>query len=297
MNVGAKRKSATKKKTPGLSRKSLIYAVGIHVFIAVILLVSFNFKSDQPKLGAAKPKTQPIQAKAVSEADLNRQLQVIEDRENKKKQEKIAAEKKVQELKQQQKEEKEKLAKIKKEQELLKNKELQKKKQAELAKKKKAEEKKKAELAKKKKAEEKKKADLARKKKAEEKKKAELAKKRQEEEKRKKELAERLEAERRQQQVASAINQYIPIIRQKVGRNWNRPANVQSGITAKLAVRLTASGDVVSAELIRSSGNPVFDRSVVNAVLKASPLPIPRERGINEEFRALNLNFNPEDLI
>lgn len=297
MNAGAKRKSAATKKTPGLSRKSLIYAVGIHVFVAVLLLVSFNFRSDQPKFSAAKPKTQPIQAKAVSEADLDKQMQVIEDRENKKKQEKIAAEKKVQELKQQREKDKEKLAKIKKEQELLKKKEADKKKQSELAKKKKAEEKKKAELAKKKKAEDKKKAELVRKKKEEEKKKAELARKKKAEEKRKKELAERLEAERRQQQVASAINQYIPIIVQKVGRNWNRPANVQSGITANVAVRLTANGDVVSAELVRSSGNPVFDRSVVNAVLKASPLPIPQARGVNEVFLNLNLNFNPEDLI
>lgn len=304
MNSRVERKPAARKKTLGLTGKSLVYAVGIHVFIAVLLLVSFNFNSGQPKFNAAKPKIQPIQATAVTEADLSKQMQVIEDRENRKKQEQLEAEKKVQDLKKQQQQEKEKLAKIKKEQELLKKKEADKKKAEEkkkselAAKKKKEEEKKKAELSKKKKAEEKRKAELARKKKEEEKKKAELArKKKQEEEKRKKELAARLEAERRQQMVNSALNQYIPIITQKVSRNWNRPASVQSGITANVAVRLTASGEVVSAKLVRSSGNSVFDRSVVNAVYKASPLPIPQERGVNEEFRELSLNFNPEDLI
>jgi len=304
MSAGATRKPAARKRTIGLTRKSLIYAVGIHVAIAVVLLVSFNFNASQPKLGTQKAKIQPIQATVVAEADLKKQMQVIEDRENRKKQEELEAEKKVQELKKQQQQEQEKLARIKKEQEQLKKKEAEQKKaeelkKTELAKKKKQEEEnKKVELARKKKAEEEKKAELARKKKEEERQKAELARKKKlEEEKRKKELADRLEAERQQQMVASALNQYIPIITQKVSRNWNRPANVQSGITANVAVRLTSNGDVLSAELVRSSGNPVFDRSVVNAVLKASPLPIPQERGVNERFRELKLNFNPEDLI
>jgi|GEM_PF-1043287 len=304
MNTRAQRKPSAKKKNFGLTRKSLIYAIGIHIVIAVLLLVSFNFNTGQMKFSAAKPKTQPIQATAVAEADLKKQLQVIEDRENKKKLEQQQAEKIVQELKKKQQQEQEKLAQLKKEQELLKKKEADKIKAEEmkksaLAKKKKAEENKKAELARKKKEEEKKRAELARKKKEGEQKKAELARKKKlEEEKRKKEeLAAKLEAERQQRMVSSALNQYIPIITQKVSRNWNKPASVQRGITAKVAVRLTSSGEVVSAELIRSSGNSVFDRSVVNAVYKASPLPIPQERGVNERFRELDLNFNPEDLI
>jgi colicin import membrane protein len=297
MSTRERRKPSAKKKNFGLTRKSLIYAIGIHIVIAVLLLVSFNFNTGQTKFSAAGPKTQPIQATAVAEVDLKKQLQMIEDRENKKKLERQEAEKKVQELKLKQQQEQEKLARIKREQELLKKKQADEKK-AELARKKKAEEKKQAELAKKKKEDEMKKAELARKKKAEEKKKAELARKKKEEEERKQaELAARVEAERQQRMVSSALNQYIPIITQKVSRNWNKPASVQRGITAKVAVRLTPSGEVVSAELIRSSGNSVFDRSVVNAVYKASPLPIPQERGVNERFRELDLNFNPEDLI
>jgi colicin import membrane protein len=268
--------------------------------IAVLLLVSFNFNTDQPAFSAAKPKAEPIQATAVSEADFREQMQAIEERENRKKQERLEAERKVAELREKQKQEQEKLVRIKEEQERLKKKEAEEKRAAELAAKKKEEERKKAEQARKKKEEERKKAELAKKKKEEERKKAELAaKKKREEEERQKQLAlqRQLEAERRARAVASALNQYIPIITQKVSRNWNRPSNLRSGITAGVAVRLTPSGEVVSAELIRSSGNPVFDRSVVNAVLKASPLPIPRERGVNEEFRNLNLTFNPEDLI
>ena len=311
----AARKSAPGKKKFGLTGKSLTYAIGVHVIIGVLLFVSFNFTSDNVQKPAAKPQVQPIQASVLTEAEVRKQLDVFEERENKKKLEQEQAEKKVQDLLKKQKLEEEKLVRIKKEQELQKlkvaeeakkaealaRKQEEEKSKAELARQKQAEEKKKAELARKKKAEEeKRKAELARKKKEDEKKKAELARKKKlEEEQRKKELAlkQQMEAERQQRELNSALAQYIPIIKQKVSRNWNKPADLQNGITAKVAVRLTANGEVVSAQLTRSSGNSVFDRSVVNAVYKASPLPIPQERGVNERFRELDLKFNPEDLI
>ncbi len=55
MNTRAQRKPSAKKKNFGLTRKSLIYAIGIHIVIAVLLLVSFNFNTGQTKFSAAKP--------------------------------------------------------------------------------------------------------------------------------------------------------------------------------------------------------------------------------------------------
>ena len=306
--MNAMRSTSSRRNRFSLTGKSLVYAIGIHVVIGVLLFASFNFHSDNVIKPAAKPPVQPIQANAVTEAELQQQFDIIEERENRVKREKEQAEREVQELKKKQQQEAEKLAQIKKEQEI------QKKKAEEEAKAlaKKEEERKKAEIARKKKAEEEKKqAELARKKKEEEKRKAEIAKKKAEEEKKKKEELARkkkLEEEKRKKELAlqqqleqerlnSALNQYIPIIVQKVGRNWNQPGNLQRGITADVSVRLTAAGEVVSAQLTRSSGDSVFDRSVVNAVYKASPLPIPQERGVNERFRELTLKFNPEDLI
>lgn len=298
--MAAARKPAPGKKVFGLNGKHVVLAIGIHVFIGALLFVSFNFKSDNVAGPAAKPQVQPVQASVVTEADVQKQFDVIEERENRKKLEQELAEKKVQDLLKKQKQEEQKLAQIKTEQEQQKKKAAEELKKTKALARKKEEEKKKADLARKKKEDKKKKAELARKKKEDDKKKAELARKKKlADDKRKKELAlqQQMEAERQASVLSSALAQYIPIITQKVGRNWNQPANLQRGITAKVAVRLTANGEVVSAQLTRSSGDTVFDRSVVNAVYKASPLPIPRERGINEKFRELNLNFNPEDLI
>ena len=284
----------------GVTTKSFIYAIGIHAFIGALLLVSFNFDLGRVIPPSVKQESQPVQATVLTEADVQKQLEVIEAKEKEKKLEEQQAEKRLKDLleqtkqaKQKRKEEQKKLAKVEEE----------KKKAEALAKKKEQEKKKKAELAKAKKEKERlakaKKEEERKRKEAEKKKQAELARKKKEEEKRRKELAlkQKLEEERQQAAFNSLLAQYTPIIRQKVSRNWNQPSSTQRGIAAQVIVKLTATGEVISAKITRSSGNSVFDRSVENAVYKASPLPIPQERGINEKFRNLNLTFKPEDLI
>ena len=50
---------------------------------------------------------------------------------------------------------------------------------------------------------------------------------------------------------------------------------------------------MVSATVVRSSGDPLFDRSVETAVLKASPLPLPTDASLFNHFREINFNFDP----
>jgi colicin import membrane protein len=44
---------------------------------------------------------------------------------------------------------------------------------------------------------------------------------------------------------------------------------------------------------VRSSGDPVFDRSVETAVYKAAPLPLPPDASLFNHFRDLRLIFKP----
>lgn len=109
------------------------------------------------------------------------------------------------------------------------------------------------------------------------------------------ELRDELAREANERAAQSALSQFVPIIRQKVQRHWTRPPGAVAGMFAQVRVRLTPTGDVLSAEVVGSSGNPIFDRSVENAVLKASPLPIPQDAGINERFRDIQFKFIPDE--
>lgn len=280
----------------GLTSKSLFFAILFHLIVAVLLVINLDLPSHV--FSARRTEPAPVQASVVSEKEIQKQMEAIRQKEEAKKQKQLEAQKKLEDLLNEKKEEEQRLAAIKKQKE-------EEQKKAEEIKKKKEEER--QQLAKiqqqeeeRKKAEAKAEQERKRKEEQEQKRKAEEAKRKKELEakrEREKELQEQLEQERLQQRVNAALAQYIPIIRQKVSRNWNRPAGLRDDIEAHVNVRLSPTGEVLSAQVVKSSGNPVFDRSVENAVLKASPLPIPQEKGVNEEFRNLTLKFKPEELV
>jgi len=94
---------------------------------------------------------------------------------------------------------------------------------------------------------------------------------------------------------AELMDKYRTVIRQKVSRNWIKPAAVGQGKECIVRVRLVAGGEVINAEIIKSSGDAAFDRSVESAVYKAAPLPVPSEADMFEYFRDIEFLFRPED--
>jgi len=143
-------------------------------------------------------------------------------------------------------------------------------------------------------------AERRRKEQAEKKRRAQEAAERQRQEQQQA-LQELLQAEEQQRvaqtQQARALalaDKYKALIRQKVSRNWVRPPGAKSGMECVVRVRLVPSGEVISAEVVTSSGSAVFDRSVENAVHKAAPLPIPQEEDLFEYYREIEFQFRPE---
>ena len=84
-------------------------------------------------------------------------------------------------------------------------------------------------------------------------------------------------------------------IKQKVNRSWIRPVSTTAGLKCNIRVRLLSDGTVMDAEIISSSGDEDFDRSAENAVNKASPLPVPKDKELfAREFRSFQFLFNPK---
>lgn len=71
--------------------------------------------------------------------------------------------------------------------------------------------------------------------------------------------------------------QYQSKVRSKIIRNWVRThasSNTQQ-LSARVKVKITASGAVISKALVKRSGDSAFDQSALRAVERASPLPAP----------------------
>lgn len=79
--------------------------------------------------------------------------------------------------------------------------------------------------------------------------------------------------------------QYQSSVRSKIIREWIRTSSGPEGeqaIRARIQVRINASGQVISKNVVRGSGNESFDLSALRAIERASPLPPPPE-GIKAE--------------
>ena len=86
--------------------------------------------------------------------------------------------------------------------------------------------------------------------------------------------------------------EYIAQIKDKIERNWLRPPGTVAGLECEVRVVQIPGGEVVQVEIRTSSGNVAFDRSVEEAVLRSSPLPLPKDPSLFD--RDIVIAFEPE---
>lgn len=265
------------RRIPGRYR-AFVYAVLVHLAVAAVLIIGFRWTSD-----TAAPVGQPVQAVVVEDPNKRK----LEDEEQRRRAdaEKKRAEEEQQRREQQRKDEETRRADAQRQKD-----EAEKKRQADLKRKQQEE------------AEQKKQAEVKRKqeeaRQAQEKKRQDAESRKADEDALRQQIAaeEQARAEAaRAARAASAADKYKILIKQRVSRNWNRPAGARSGLKCVVRVRLAPGGEVLQANVVRSSGDGVFDRSVENAVYKAAPLPLPAEPDLFEYFRDIEFLFNPEE--
>jgi len=95
---------------------------------------------------------------------------------------------------------------------------------------------------------------------------------------------------------ASEIQRYAALIDQRIRQVWLRPLGTSGDLVCTVDVRMLPGGEVVpgSVHIVQSSGNDAFDRSVVAAVYKASPLPVPSGQ-LFQQFREPHLTFKAQN--
>jgi colicin import membrane protein len=82
-------------------------------------------------------------------------------------------------------------------------------------------------------------------------------------------------------------------VRERIESNWYRPASARRGLQCRVAVTLVPGGTVVSAVVEACNGDEAVRESLRAAVLKSSPLPLPKDPRLFE--RKLVLEFTPDE--
>lgn len=175
-----------------------------------------------------------------------------------------------------------------------------------------AEQKRQQEIKRKQEAEEKRKQEA-------EKKKAETERKKEQERKAKEEAKREEQKQLRQQQRQAAFEDalaqeqgelleasysvaaqsYMSAIAQRIEQNWSRPPSARNDMQCELLIKLVPTGRVINVDVVKSSGDALFDRSAVQAVKKVEQFPEIKDMQpevFERYYRELNLVFRPQDL-
>lgn len=296
-----------------MSNKVLAVGMSVlfHIALGVLMLVSVDFSDTNPTqdLVFSEPV---INAVAVDESALKKQVKKIKDQQDnirKKEEQRVKElEKRAQEAEKDRKLAESKVSDLKKQTE---NQQAEKKRAEQAAVAARDKQKKEQELAKKLEAERVKKEKER--KKAEEQAKQAKAKREKEEkalkdaERKRQEaidkaeqeklLEEQLQAEqatrqnRRSKQVLSEVQKYQALIKQTIQRNLIVDDSMK-GKTCRLNIRLASNGLVTQVKEL--AGDKILCRAAISAVYKSDTLPISSEDDVYQEFKEFNLTVEPE---
>lgn len=269
-------------KVPPSYRVPLGISVTLHVLLFLAIMIELP-KNDTYRMNrTTHRKVKVINAVAIDQQKVDKQIKALKKREEQKKAEEIARVKRLQEqalvAKQKRIREQSRLAKIKEEQLRLKKQRIARAKA--LALKKQREKIAKQQAAKK--------QALA------------LAAKQKQLQQRM--MQQQLQQEQKQLATARAaemqgvLDQYKAKIIQAIQQQWIVPTSASKTLSCVLLVRLAPGGVVLNVQTVTSSGNAALDRSARVAVFKASPLPVPKDPAVFNQFRELRLTVRPENV-
>jgi colicin import membrane protein len=119
-----------------------------------------------------------------------------------------------------------------------------------------------------------------------------------------KQMQQQLQLERKELVASGAslasqkeIEKYKALILNAIATKWIIPDGVDKDEHCELLVNIGPGGVVLNVQLLTSSGNAVLDRSATTAVVKASPLPVPDDAALFDNFRVLKLIVRPEGIV
>lgn len=86
--------------------------------------------------------------------------------------------------------------------------------------------------------------------------------------------------------LALKANMYIRQISKKIKENWSIPsiisAEERKNLMTRIYFKITYSGEVYDIRIKSSSGNSVYDNSVIEAVKKTAKLPLPDDKNLKK---------------
>jgi len=94
----------------------------------------------------------------------------------------------------------------------------------------------------------------------------------------------------------SELENFSSIIKSQVMDNWKRPSQLKFNLRTEIQIILVPTGEIVSASIIKGSGNLAFDESALTAISKVKSFEgLSMQMSLfDQHFRNFILIFSPE---
>lgn len=92
----------------------------------------------------------------------------------------------------------------------------------------------------------------------------------------------------RNQQVQNDFSEYMENVRIKLRKNWSYPDFLEEG-HVRVLFKIDRDGNVISGDILESSGNPVYDESAVDAIHKSEPFG---KFPVNTTRQTITINYS-----
>lgn len=107
---------------------------------------------------------------------------------------------------------------------------------------------------------------------------------------------QRLADQKRARELAALIEKYKKQIEDRIYARLNLPPQSTPGQFTEVRIIVIPGGEVINVLKLKGSGNEAFDDSVITAIRKASPLPVPADAQVfNESFRTFSMRIRNKD--
>ena len=107
-----------------------------------------------------------------------------------------------------------------------------------------------------------------------------------------------LAEEQRSKEEAAITDDIVAQIQAKIYQTWRYPPSARPQMTVLVSIQLVPTGEVINVSITKGSGNEAVDRSVLGAVKRAAPLPVPKDsRLFEQKFRNFSMEFSPKDAV
>jgi colicin import membrane protein len=94
------------------------------------------------------------------------------------------------------------------------------------------------------------------------------------------------------------IDKYKVLIQRKIQQNVNKQLCGTNPVELQFEIGLMPTGELIgNPKMLKSSGIAVCDESVERAIFQSQPLPVPIDTDLFSKFKNLKLNFHPNEKI